>query len=122
MKNIKLKCATGGFKFGDIAPVGKGGIDSKVATQLVKDKLAIEVKDAVSTNSNAEVIELKGQLNEMTEQLATANAKVVALNAKEVELNANLDEANRESAELKGQLTEMTEQLTEAKANQKKKK
>ena len=52
IKKIKLQCATGGHKFGDIIEISKDGITNEVANGLVGEGLAIEVADEATTSSS----------------------------------------------------------------------
>jgi len=75
MKAIKLNCKTGGFKFGATVEVGdnKNQIDAEAAEGLVKDGLAVEVKEIVASsgasdeiiaNLEVKVAELEGYVEE----------------------------------------------------------
>lgn len=87
MKNIKLKCATAGYAFGDVASVGEGedDISVKIATQLVKEGHAVEVKNVVKTGTidttelDAKIAELTDELNKLTIVYDELRENVIAL-------------------------------------------
>jgi len=71
---IQLKCATGGYEFGDIVDIESKDcdIDAKTANTLVKDDLALEVFNVVASGSaelKSENAELKGQLKLLQDKL-----------------------------------------------------
>jgi len=75
MKAIKLNCKTGGFKYGATVEVGdnENQIDAETAKGLVKDGLAVEVKEVVASSGasdeiiaslEAKIAELEGYIEE----------------------------------------------------------